>query len=119
MRVRHWLDYGPWNPLGTTHRATVSCYTTDHKPLIIILGDRKLEDIEKLKLLKLKEQMLRWKFDIMQDTCRKEATVALVNMLSPVQDTIDKMEASIEAVVAAQVPKTLSWQFQVAQPMLL
>ena len=97
---------------------------TDHKPLVKILGDRKLEDIENPRLLKLKEQTLRWKFDIMHvpgkihvgpDTLsRKESTVALVDMLSPVhseeRDTSAELEASIEAVVAAHAPQPLSWQ---------
>ena len=37
---------------------------TDHKPLLKILGDRKLEEIDNPRLLKLKEKTLRWKFDI-------------------------------------------------------
>ena len=37
---------------------------TDHKPLVKILGDRKLEDIDNPRLLKLKEKTLRWHFQI-------------------------------------------------------
>ena len=37
---------------------------TGHKPLVKILGDRKLEDIDNPCLLKLKEKTLRWQFQI-------------------------------------------------------
>ena len=36
----------------------------DHKPLLKILGDRKLEDIPNERLLRLKERTLRWKFTV-------------------------------------------------------
>lgn len=38
--------------------------STDHKPLIAILGDRALEEISNGRLLRLKEKTLRFRFDI-------------------------------------------------------
>ena len=97
---------------------------TDHKPLLKILGDRKLEDIENPRLSKLKENMLRWHFDIMHvpgkihvgpDTLsRKEVAVSLLNLLAPASsdnlDTSVEFEAGLEAVVAANIPQPMSWQ---------
>ena len=99
---------------------------TDHKPLLKILGDRKLEDIDNPRLAKLKEKMLRWKFDIIHvpgkihvgpDTLsRQEVTVALVNMFAPAPaasecwDSTEDLEAGLEAVVAANIPHPISWQ---------
>ena len=89
-----------------------------------ILGDRKLEDIVNPRLLKLKEKMLRWKFDIIHvpgkihvgpDTLsRKEVTVSLVQMLAPTcqvgWDGSNEMESAIEATVAANMLHPISWQ---------
>ena len=73
---------------------------TDHKPLLKILGDRKLEDIDNPRLLKLKEKTLRWHFQIQHvpgkihvgpDTLsRREITTCMVQMFSnPGSDTWD------------------------------
>ena len=69
---------------------------SDHKPLLKILGDRKLEDIDNPRLAKLKEKMLRWKFEIIHvpgkvhvgpDTLsRQEVTVSLVNIFAQADD---------------------------------
>ena len=96
---------------------------TDHKPLLKILGDRKLEDIANPRLLNLKEKMLRWKFEIIHvpgkihigpDTLsRKEVAVAMVNLFA--KDDEDHwertgdIEAGIEAMVAATMPQPISW----------
>ena len=63
---------------------------TDHKTLVKILGDRKLENIDNPRLLKLKEKTLRWQFQIQHvpgkipvgpDTLsRKEVTACLVQL---------------------------------------
>ena len=94
---------------------------TDHKPLLKILGDRKLEEIDNPRLLKLKEKTLRWQFDIIHvpgkthigpDTLsRKEVTIALTNIASdetPWDET--DMELIIEHQIAAAVPAPISWQ---------
>ena len=97
---------------------------TDHKPLLKILGDRKLEDINNPRLSKLKERMLKWKFDIIHvpgkihvgpDTMsRKEVTVSMVEMFgdagSDDWDSTEEMEACLEATVAASMPHPNSWQ---------
>ena len=94
---------------------------TDHKPLLKILGDRKLEEIDNPRLLKLKEKTLRWQFDIIHvpgkthigpDTLsRKEVTNALTNVAcdeTPWDES--DMELSIEHQIAAAVPAPISWQ---------
>ena len=97
---------------------------TDHKPLLKILGDRKLEDIENPRLAKFKEHMLRWKFDIMHvpgkihvgpDTLsRKEVTVSLVSMFASEDcdtwESVGELEAGLEATVAANMIHPISWQ---------
>ena len=84
---------------------------TDHKPLVKILGDRKIEDISNPRLVKLKEKTLRWHFDIMHvpgkihigpDTLsRKEISVCLVNLLADRVDSewgsTEELEGCLEA----------------------
>ena len=95
---------------------------TDHKPLLKILGDRKLEDIPNPRLLDLKEKTLRWHFNIIHipgkchvgpDTMsRKEVMVALVNLMSNHEDdneSVDR-EVKIESLVAANFTHSISWQ---------
>ena len=36
----------------------------DHKPLLKILGNRELADIENPRILNLKQKTLRWRFDM-------------------------------------------------------
>ena len=36
----------------------------DHKPLLKILGDRRLEDIPNPRLVQLKEKTIRWRFSL-------------------------------------------------------
>ena len=95
---------------------------TDHKPLLKILGDRKLEDIANPRLLKLKEKMLRWQFDVIHvpgkihvgpDTLsRKEISACVVQLFSSMiaqdWDSTDELEAGLEARVAANVPHPIS-----------
>ena len=93
---------------------------TDHKPLLKVLGDRKLEDIDNPRLLKLKEKTLRWKFDIIHvpgkihvgpDTLsRKETSACLVDVVRDQEAAWDEreMESLIEHQVAAVTP--ISWQ---------
>ena len=79
---------------------------TDHKPLVKILGDRKLENIDNPRLLKLKEKTLRWQFRIQHvpgkinvgpDTLsRKEITSCLVQ-LGVDADFDTEMETVLEA----------------------
>ena len=94
---------------------------TDHKPLLKILGDRKLEDIPNPRLLNLKEKTLRWHFSIIHipgklhigpDTMsRKEISVALVNMMGCKEDPAACLERElvIENMVAANMPEPITW----------
>ena len=119
---------GCWFGLESTKHYTLGnpklLIATDHKPLLKILGDRKLEDIDNPRLAKIKEKMLRWKFEIIHvpgkihvgpDTLsRQEVTAALVDILASTDtDNLDRvrdMEASLEATVAATMPHPISWQ---------
>ena len=95
---------------------------TDHKPLLKILGDRKLEDIPNPRLVNLKEKTLRWHFSIIHipgkfhigpDTMsRREVMAALVNMMASTDDTEDSLERElqIECMVSANMPHPISWQ---------
>jgi hypothetical protein len=116
-----------WWGLESTRHYTLGnpklLIATDHKPVLKILGDRKLEDINNPRLAKMKEKMLRWQFDMMHvpgkihvgpDTLsRKEMTVAIVNMLaSQDTDSLDStrdLEVCLEATVAANMPHPISW----------
>ena len=94
---------------------------TDHKPLLKILGDRKLEDIPNPRLVNIKEKTLRWHFSIIHipgkihigpdKMSRREVTVALVNMMSCTEDPTACMqrELFIEHTVAATIPQPLAW----------
>ena len=106
---------------------------TDHKPLVKILGDRKLEDIDNPRLVKIKEKTLSWNFKMLHvpgrihvgpdALSRKEVTSVMVAMLGEKKsflyskteedfedDFEDDMEATIEAQVAAVTPAPLTWQ---------
>ena len=113
--------------LGVTRHYTLGnpklVVATDHKPLVKILGDRKLEDIDNPRLLKLKEKTLNWRFKVIHvagkihvgpDTLsRKEVTEAMVNMIGAVSDSDDSddsMEVIIEAQVASNVLTPVTWQ---------
>ena len=94
---------------------------TDHKPLLKILGDRRLEDIPNPRLVQLKEKTLRWKFSIMHipgkihigpDTLsRREVIACLVAVIGAKCDSSDWVdrELMIESVAAAQMPTPISW----------
>ena len=96
---------------------------TDHKPLLKVLGDRKLEDIHNPRLVRLKEKTLNWRFKVIHvagkihvgpDTLsRKEVSESVVNVFRVAEVSSDSdmdIEADIEAQVAANVPTPLTWQ---------
>ena len=95
---------------------------TDHKPLLKILGDRKLEDIPNPRLVNLKEKTLRWHFDIIHipgkihigpDTMsRREVTANLVTMMGNREDDqgCKDREIYLEYKVSANIPHPISWQ---------
>merc|ERR1711994_61162 len=87
---------------------------TDHKPLVKILGDKKLESIPNPRLLRLKEQTLAWKFDMLHvpgrvhlgpDTLsRKEVASIIVNMIG---DTDEEEEFREERILSSATVSTL------------
>ena len=100
---------------------------TDHKPLLKILGDRRIEDIDNPRLLNLKEKTLNWRFKVIHvpgkihvgpDTLsRKEVTQARVAMFSDNKEMVmmlgedeDNIDLVIEAQVAANIPAPITWQ---------
>mgnify|MGYP003334138174 CR=1 FL=1 len=110
---------------------------TDHKPLLKILGDRKLEDIHNPRLAKMKERTLRWHFDTIHvagkihvgpDTLSRKEVANVIASLSPDMaeepaETSDAtlcgaetncdatlLEAVLEAQVAANIPTPMTWQ---------
>ena len=95
---------------------------TDHKPLLKILGDRRLEDIPNPRLLQLKEKTLRWRFSIMHiqgkihigpDTLsRREVTACLVAMIGAHETNSDWIQRELyrESVAAAKMPTPISWE---------
>ena len=44
---------------------------TDHKPLLKILGDRTLDEIENMRLFRLKEKIMRWRFRVKHNPGKK------------------------------------------------
>ena len=95
---------------------------TAHKTLIKILGDRKLEDIPNPRLVNLKEDTLRWHFDIVYvpviihigpDTMsRKEVVATLASIMD--DNVIDsktiERELQFEYMAASNIPKPISWK---------
>ena len=90
-----------WSLAATRHYTlgnTKLIVATDHKPLLKVLGDRKLEDIDNPRLLRLKEKTLNWKFKVIHvpgrihvgpDTLsRKEAVECMIYMLSENSDMV-------------------------------
>ena len=55
--------------LEQTRYFTLGCedllVVTDHKPLVKLLGDRTLDEIDNPRLFSMKQRTLRWRFDIM------------------------------------------------------
>ena len=93
---------------------------TDHKPLLKILGDRKLEDIPNPRLVQLKEKTLRWQFTIRHipgkihigpDTMsRRDVMAGLVSVMNTNEDNKEWIERElvIESVAAANMPKPIT-----------
>ena len=98
---------------------------TDHKPLLKILGDRKLEDMSNPRLLKLKERTLRWNFSVIHvpgiRNCgpdylsRKETRVSMVQMFSKSTTRVEEvatmeLETWVEQCVAANLVGPVTWE---------
>lgn len=54
--------------LNQTKYFTIGCkdltVITDHKPLVKVFGDREMDEIQNMRLFKLREKTFPWKFDI-------------------------------------------------------
>lgn len=54
--------------LEQTHYFTMGCdnllLVVDHRPLLQLLGDRRLDEIDNPRLFRLKQRTLRWRFDV-------------------------------------------------------
>ena len=115
------VEWGLENTRHYTLGNTKLLVATDHKPLLKILGDRKLEDIANPRLENLKEKTLRWHFSIIHipgklhigpDTMsRKEVTVAMVNMMGCAAEhsVCVERELYVESIVAANMPQPITW----------
>ena len=105
---------------------------TDHKPLLKVLGDRKLEEVQNPRLLRIKEATLRWRFKLVhvpgkihfgpdvlsrQESVDEEPVASVGCLLEEYRDHPDEaeelrsMEIELVAgqVAAAAVPEPLSW----------
>ena len=93
---------------------------TDHKPLLKILWDRKLQDIANPRLLKLKEKTLAWRFDVKHvlgrihmgpdALSRKEVSKVMVAMLGSLAEVAeDDIDTVIKAQVAANMLALITW----------
>ena len=112
-----------WGLEATKHYTlgnTKLLVATDHKPLVKILGDRKLEDIDNPRLAKLKEKTLRWQFQTIHvpgkihvgpDTLsRKDVTAAFISVACDNEEIDGEVDRIIEAQIAANIPAPMTWQ---------
>ena len=107
---------------------------TDHKPLLKVLGDRKLEEVQNPRLLRIKEATLRWRLGLIhmpgntqfwpdalsrqEDESGGQEPVASVGCLTDrcreapevvdVQKCLDR-ESEVQQISAAIVPDPMSW----------
>ena len=76
---------------------------TDHKPLVAVLGDQSLADVQNPRLARIKEKTLWWQFTILHTpgklqlaadalSRRKGATVYTVSVHEPIDDEENVME---------------------------
>ena len=121
--------------LAVTHHYTLGnpklIVATDHKPLLKILGDRKIEDIDNPRLLNLKEKTLNWRFKVAHvpgkihvgpnTLSRKEVTQAMVAMLSSDEKmvaTLSDVESHPHTKVESDYTKTASHKAQLIVPFI-
>ena len=112
--------------LQNTRHFTLGCTNlvvmTDHKPLCKLLGNKRIEEIENPRLIRLKEATLRWNFDVVHvagsknaapDALSRQSQALSVLMVAPDADEEEasrKMEAEMEcfAAVGCEAPVTFN-----------
>lgn len=97
--------------LNHAHIFTKGCphliVSTDHKPLLGILNDRPMEEIKNPRILRLKEQMLQFQFDMKYnpgkwhrapDALSRNAVPSYVSMLEAFQAGFDEEQEELPAI---------------------
>lgn len=93
---------------------------TDHKPLVKLLGDRTLDEIENTRLFRIKQRTLPWRFDIVhmpgKSNSVADATSRYPMFLSPSNESNcfspeDETEHALNAAISSQITDhiSLSW----------
>ena len=105
---------------------------TDHKPLLRVLGDRKLEDIQNPRLLRIKEATLCWRFGFIhvprkthfgpnslsrQGEDSRDPVTAAMCIMDPYREDPGgeevqrglEVEDAVRQLAAAVTPDPLSW----------
>ena len=111
--------------LGQTRYFTLGCndlvVVVDHEPLIKILGDRRLDEIDNPRLFRLKQRTLMWRFRIVYRPGNKNKSAdAILRHPNPnaelaslgMQSDEDRLEESVIAGVASDISKffAITWE---------
>jgi hypothetical protein len=103
--------------LKKTRHFTLGCnrltVATDHKPLLGVLGDKKLEDIENPRLLKLKEKTLAWNFTMVHVRGKVHVGPDAMSRYAPGRDV--KFVISPESVTTDPARTDLLYQMTLSQ----
>ena len=88
----------------------------DHKPLVKLLGDRTLDEIENTRLFRLKQRTLPWRYDIVHLPGKSNHAADAMSRhpvanVSAFLDTDDHAEIAIAAAIRRDIASglTLSW----------
>ena len=85
---------------------------TDHKPLLGILGDKKLDDIHNHRLFRMKQRTFPWTYSIHYVAGKTNYAADTTSRYPAVTPCDDDMEADVIASVQAQAlqsPGAISW----------
>jgi hypothetical protein len=89
--------------LEQTRFFTMGCdnllVVVDHKPLVKLLGDRRLDEIDNPRLFRIKQRTLMWKFSVEYQPGIHNYFADAVS-LHPTTDTQDKEDLTEELIVA-------------------
>ena len=78
----------------------------DHKPLCGLLNDKSLEEITNLRLLKMKEKTLKWKFTVVYKPGKKNFFADFTSR-NPRREKADpEPEESLEAAIFGSDPSS-------------
>ncbi|KAK3885060.1 hypothetical protein Pcinc_010714 [Petrolisthes cinctipes] len=88
--------------------------TTDHKPLVKILGDQALDDITNPRLFRLKQRTLMWQYQIVHVPGK---TIPVADATSQYPSTTDENDEAnvVNALSTIRIPARLTWGSHVAQ----